>query len=212
MSKQLPVGKSIADYEINSDGYVIDKGTSGKLTEKPIKLKDANGNLAFVQIGNGNANFNLGITNTLRYKNFSLYFLIDIKNGGDVYNRKSQWLTRDSRNGIMDMSNVEASKKKTLDYYQAFYDVNTNNTYWVENAGFVKFREVALGYELKENQLKVFKGAIKGMNFRVVGRNLFTITDYSGYDPEVGSIRNPYDGTGTYPNFRNVAFSLSLNF
>lgn len=212
MSKQLPVGKTIADYEMNSDGYIIPKGTSGTINEKAIKLLDANGNLAFVQIGNGNADFNMGITNTLRYKNFSFYFLVDIKSGGDVYNRKSQWLTRDNRNGIMDMAGVEASKKKTYDYFLQFYDVNTNNSYWVENAGFIKLRELALGIDLKEKDLKVFKGAIKGANIKIIGRNLFTITDYSGYDPEVGSIRNPFDGTGTYPNFRNVAFSISLNF
>jgi hypothetical protein len=107
---------------------------------------------------------------------------------------------------------VEASQKKTYDYYQAFYDVNTNNSYWVEKAGFVKVREVALGYTFSQRTLGVFKGIVKGASARIIGRNLLTITDYSGYDPEVGSIRNPFDGTGTYPNFRNIAFSLSLEF
>lgn len=212
MSNQLPTGKSISDYEVNSEGYVIDAGTAGTIDEKPIKLLDENGNLAFVQIGNGNPDFNMGISNTISYKGIQLYLLVDIKKGGDVYNRKSQWLTRDSRNGIMDMSNVPTGQKKVFDYYQAFYDVNTNNSYWVEDAGFVKVREVALGYVFPQNTLKVFNGVVKGITARVIGRNLLTITDYSGYDPEVGSIRNPYDGTGQYPNFRNIAFSLSLDF
>jgi TonB-linked SusC/RagA family outer membrane protein len=212
MSKQLPSGKTIADYEINSDGYVIEKGKGGTLNEKPIKLLDANGNLAFVQIGNGNPDFNMGISNTIAYKGFQLYVLIDIKKGGDVYNRKSQWLTRDSRNGIMDMTGVSADKIKVYDYFQAFYDVNTNNSYWVEDAGFVKFREVSLGYTFQPKALSVFKNVVKGINIKVIGRNLLTITDYSGYDPEVGTIRNPYDGTGQYPNFRNLAFSLTLDF
>ncbi len=213
MSKQLPTGKSISDYEVNSDGYVVPVGSQGTLNEKPVKLLDANKSPAFVQIGNGNPDFLMGITNTFRYKDFSLYFLVDIKSGGDVYNRKSQWLTRDSRNGIMDMAGVPTANKKAYDYFQALYDVNTNNSYWVEKAGFVKLREAALGYTFKEKNLNsLFNGAIKGATFRVIGRNLLTFTDYSGYDPEVGSIRNPYDGTGTYPNFRNVAFTLSLNF
>jgi hypothetical protein len=197
---------------MNSDGYIVPAGSQGTANEKPIKLLDENGNLAFVKIGDGNSDFNMGISNTISYKGFQLYVLVDIKKGGDVYNRKSQWLTRDSRNGIMDMAGVPDGQKKTYDYYQGFYDVNTNNSFWVENAGFIKFREVSFGYIFPQSLLNTFKGVVKGITARVIGRNLFTITDYSGYDPEVGSIRNPYDGTGTYPNFRNIAFSLSLNF
>lgn len=212
MEKQLPAGKTIADYEINSDGYVVPAKSQGTVDEKPVKLLDEKGNASFVKIGNGRPDFNMGISNTFSYKGFQLYALIDIKKGGDVYNRKSQWLTRDSRNGIMDMAGVDASRKKTYDYYQAFYDVNTNNSYWVEDAGFIKFREVALGYTFSQKTLGVFKGVVKGATARIIGRNLLTITDYSGYDPEVGSIREPFDGTGSYPNFRNIAFSLSLEF
>ena len=212
MSLQLPAGKTIADYEINNEGYVIGKGTQGTLTERPVKLKDSNGADAFVKIGDGNPKFNLGFANTITYKGFQFYFLIDIKKGGDIYNRKSQWLTRDSRNGIMDMAGKPANEIKVYDYYQAFYDVNTNNSYWVEDGGFIKVREAALGYSFSPKALSALKGVVKGITARVIGRNLFVFTDYSGYDPEVGTIRNPYDGTGTYPNFRNVAFSLTLDF
>ncbi|HLG39249.1 MAG TPA: SusC/RagA family TonB-linked outer membrane protein [Chitinophagaceae bacterium] len=212
MAQQLPTGKTIADYEVNSDGYVVAAGSQGTINEKPIKLLDADKNLAFAPIGNGNPDFTMGISNTINFKGFQLYFLVDIKKGGDVYNRKSQWLTRDNRNGIEDMANVAAAQKKTLDYFQGFYDVNTNNKYWVEDAGYIKLREVALGYVLPKSALSVFKGVVKGITARIIGRNLLTITDYSGYDPEVGSIRNPFDGTDRYPNFRNLAFSLQLDF
>jgi hypothetical protein len=212
MAQQLPTGKTIADYEVNSDGYVVAAGSQGKITEKPIKLLDTDKNLAFKAIGNGNPDFTMGISNTINFKGFQLYFLVDIKKGGDVYNRKSQWLTRDNRNGIEDMANVAAAQKKTLDYFQGFYDVNTNNSYWVEDAGFIKLSEVSLGYVLPKSALSVFKGVVKGITTRIIGRNLLTITDYSGYDPEVGSIRNPFDGTDRYPNFRNLAFSLQLDF
>ena len=212
MSKQLPAGKSIADYEVNNEGYVIPKGTAGSLNEKPIKLTDANGALAFVKMGSGLPDFTMGISNNISYKNFTLYFLFDIKSGGDVYNRKSQWLTRDNRNGIMDMGGKAASEKKAYDYYQAFYDVNTNNSYWVEDASFVKLRELAIGYTVKGSALPGLSKVVKTMNARIIGRNLLTFTKYTGYDPEVGSIRSPFDDTGSYPNYRNVAFSLSFDF
>jgi hypothetical protein len=137
--------------------------------------------------------------------------LIDVKSGGDVYNRKSQWLTRDLRNGIMDMSNVAEGSKKAYDYYSKFYDVNSNNKFWVEDASYVKLRELSIGYTL-DTQLPASLNIFKSISGKVIGRNLLTFTNYSGYDPEVGSIRSPFDDTGSYPNFRNIAFSLSFEF
>lgn len=213
MANQVPAGETIDDYEINSEGYVIPAGTEGSPLESPVKLLDENGDDAFVQIGNGRPDWTGGISNTVRYKGLSAYVLLDIKKGGDVYNRKSQWLTRDSRNGIMDMSGVAEDEKKAFDYYQGFYDVNTNNAYWVEDAGYVKLREVSLSYDFSQDQLATLTGnTLKGATISAIGRNLLTFTGYSGYDPEVGSIRSPYDGTGSYPNFRNMALSLSLKF
>lgn len=213
MSKQLPAGKTIADYALNSDGYVIAAGSEGKITEKAIKVLDANGNLLYGKIGDGNSDFNMGIANTFNYKGFSLYFLFDIKQGGDVYNAKGQWITRDFRSPLMDMSGVAADKKKAVDYFSNFYDVNTPNAFWVEDASYIKMRELSVGYSIPTKFLtSKFSNVVKGATLKVIGRNLFTISKYSGYDPEVGSLRNPYDGTSSYPNFTNLAFSLSLDF
>ena len=112
----------------------------------------------------------------------------------------------------MDQSGVAQSDKKAYDYFLNFYDVNTPNSYWVEDGTYLKLREVALGYTFPLKSLNVFGGVVKSITAKVVGRNLLTFTDYSGYDPEVGSLRQPYDGTYKYPNFRNYAFSLSLDF
>jgi hypothetical protein len=138
--------------------------------------------------------------------------LIDFKQGGDVYNRKSQWLTRDSRNGIMDVAGLPDAEKKTMTYYQTFYDVNTNNRYWVEDGTYIKLREVSLSYQFTPDNLSLLGDQMENITFSVLGRNLLTITDYSGYDPEAGSIRNPFDSTGQYPNFRNIAFSVKFDF
>lgn len=212
MSKQLPAGKTIGDYEINSAGYVIAKGTQGKITEKAIKQLDDKGAILFGKIGDGNADFNMGFANTLNYKRATFYFLLDLKKGGDIYNAKGQWLTRDLRNPEMDMGDVAQADKKAYDYFLNFYDVNTPNSYWVEDGTYLKLREVALGYTFPLKSLNVFGGVVKSITAKVVGRNLLTFTGYSGYDPEVGTLRQPYDGTYKYPNFRNYAFSLSMDF
>jgi hypothetical protein len=192
---------------------VVPAGSIGTLNEVAIKVKDELGNNLFAKIGDGNADFNMGIANTIGYKGLTLYFLFDIKQGGDIYNAKSQWMTRDLRNSIMDMSGVPAEQKKAYDYYVNFYDTNIPNSFWVEDGSYVKLRELALGYSVPPAMLgSVLKGVIKGANLRLIGRNLLTFSGYSGYDPEVGTIRQPYDGTNRYPNFRNYSVSLSLDF
>ena len=213
MSKQLPAGKAIGDYELNSDGYVIPKGAQGTPQELAIKTKSADGSPWFGKIGDGNSDFNMGVANTLSYKGVTLYFLLDWKQGGDVYNGKEQRLAFNYMSQRMDMSGVPAAQKKAYDYWSAgFYNANDPAAYWVEDGSYLKLREVALGYSFPASLLRVFKGTVKGINAKVIGRNLLTVTNYSGYDPEVGSLRQPYDGIYMNPNYRNVAFSLSLDF
>jgi len=86
-----------------------------------------------------------------------------------------------------------------------------NNT--VEDASFVKLRELSIGYRL---------GSIAGVGnwqLALIGRNLITWTKYTGFDPEVGlgggqlgsAVLNANDGY-TFPNLRQFTFSLSTSF
>lgn len=209
---------TVGDYEVNSDGFVIPKGTAGTITEKPVKLLDAEGNQAFVKIGDSNPDFKLALSSTLSYKKLSLYFLLDWKQGGDVYNKTAQWLTRDNRHAMLDQFGKAQADKKTIPYYQTFYDINDFNDYWVEDGTFVKLRELSLSYNLNAADLHSLTGGfIKGVRFSLIGRNLLTFTNYSGYDPEVGTTDTngrqiyAYDFMG-YPNFRSYSVSLELKF
>jgi TonB-linked SusC/RagA family outer membrane protein len=213
MSKQLPSGKTIKDYEVNSDGYVVPAGSQGKTTEKPVRLQE-NGKDWYGKIGDGNADFNMGITNTFTYKGFTFYVLLDWKQGGDIYNGREQRLAFNLVSKRMDMTDVPQAQKKTYDYWSGgLYDANNANAYWVERGTYLKIREVAIGYSLNKTLLNRLTGnAVKGANIRVLGRNLATFTSYTGYDPEVGSIRVPYDGIFASPIYRNLSFSLTLDF
>lgn len=213
MSQQLPTGKTIADYEVNSEGYVIAKGTEGTTAERPIRYKEDGADWSG-KIGDGNADFNFGFSNTVQWKGFSMYFLLDWKNGGDIYNANNQRMAFNNMYYKQDMSGVPDGEKKAYDYwFSGAYDANLPNKYWVEDATYLKIREFALGYTFNNKVLgKAFRGVVKGITAKVIGRNLLTFTNYSGYDPEVGSIRQPLDGIGSNPNYRNIAFSLSLNF
>lgn len=214
MSRQLPEGESITDYVVNSEGYVIKAGTEGTLAERPVLYKE-NGEVWLGKIGDGNAKFNMGIANTFNYKGITLYVLLDWKNGGDVYNSNDQRLAFNWVSKRQDMAGVPDGKKKAAAYWGAtdgMYDFNEANAYWVEDASYLKLREVAIGYTIPSKVLSGFlKGAIKGVTLKAVGRNLYTFTNYSGYDPEVGTIRQPIDGIGANPIYRTVAFSLGFN-
>lgn len=212
MANQLPAGSTIADYTVNSEGYVIAAGTEGTTNELPI-LYQENGQVWVGKIGDGNAKFNLGIANTFSYKGAQLYILLDWKNGGDVYNSNNQRLAFNNISKVQDMAGVPEGQKKAASYWNVgMYDANNPNAYWVEDASYLKFREVAVGYTLPNKVLSGFlNGAITGVTLKAVGRNLFTFTNYSGYDPEVGTLRQPIDGIGANPIYRNFAFSLGFN-
>lgn len=212
MAQQLPADKSISDYEINSDGYVVPKGSQGTAQEMPVKKLNADGTPWMGVIGNGTPDFLAGISNTVTWKNFQFYLLLDWKQGGDVYNGKDQRLAFNNVSKRQDMTGVPDNLKKVAGYVGSntgFYDANNGNAYWVEDGTYLKVREVALGYSLPSQWVK---GFAKGITARVVGRNLLTFTNYSGYDPEVGSLRFPIDGIYANPLYRNYAFSLTLNF
>jgi TonB-linked SusC/RagA family outer membrane protein len=218
MEKQLAEGESIEDYEINSDGYVVPLGSQGTNEEIPQLLRDENGTPVRTKIGDPNPDFHLKSATRMSWKGFSAYMLWDWKQGGDIYNRTGQWLTRDNRAGIMDQSGKAPNEKKTVAYYKAFYQTNSHNNFWIEDGTYIKLREFSLYYTLDSDVMGgLFNNFIKEMKIGVIGKNLLTITNYSGYDPEVqtendsGTQGFAYDFAG-YPNFRTISGSLEFKF
>jgi hypothetical protein len=92
-----------------------------------------------------------------------------------------------------------------------FYDVLGSNNQTVQKGSYTKLREVSLGYQL---------GAIRGIgdfSLTLVGRNLYTITDFLGWDPEVGgSVLNSSGFGGVagfqYPQTRTFTFTIGTRF
>ncbi len=217
MANQLPAGKTIDDYQLNSDGYVIPKGTEGTNDEIPVALDIDNDGLADkVQIGNGNPNFNLSLSNTFDFKGFTLYFLLAWKNGGDVYNFTRQYTFRDLRAIEFDQFGKPESEKKSINYYSTFYKNTEVNSYFVEDGSFLKLREISLYYTFNKDQMAWFaRGLIKSIRLGIQAQNVFTITKYTGYDPEVASgsdLTNYYFDDFGYPNFRTFSGSLQITF
>ena len=81
------------------------------------------------------------------------------------------------------------------------------STAYLENASFLRMKNLSLSYQMPRSVLSK-TGFMKGLKVSAIFRNLWTLTKYSGYDPE-------FDGTvvyGMYPNTRQYVFSLELTF
>jgi hypothetical protein len=207
---------NLADYAINDDGFVVRANEIGTVNEKPIAFIDANGN-SIHRVGNTNADFNLGFNSTFTImKNFTLYFLWDWKQGGDIYSQTLQFLTRDRRAGFYDQRGK--ANPKPDGYYQAFYNTNNPSSYFVYDGSYLKLRELSLTYSLSGDKLGAVGKYLKNVTLGVVGRNLLIISDYPGYDPEVGQGAGNIDRTTyaidgfQYPNFRTISGSIQLTF
>jgi|AntRauTorcE11897_2_1112592.scaffolds.fasta_scaffold00309_2 TonB-linked SusC/RagA family outer membrane protein len=205
------IGES--NLTVNNYGYVVTD--AGTVSESPVSIVDEDGNGTF-KIGDVNPDFNIALNTNFNFKGFNIYMLWDAKFGGDIYNQTKQWLYREDRHGDSDQAGVAAANQKPVGYWQSFYNTNNPSGYFVEDGTYIKLRELSLSYTLGSEQLGALGNALQSINLALIGRNLLTITDYTGYDPEVaganGDITNfAFDGFG-YPNFTQLSGSIELRF
>lgn len=211
MQSQLLPNDDIKNYTVNVDGVVVKIADVGTIREKPFYVLDENGVKKSIKIGNITPDFNMGFNANLSYKNFIFYTLWKWKKGGDLYNGTAQYLVRDLRHPMMDQTNVAQENKKTVNYYQSLYDAQALNGFWVEKASYVRLSEVALYYNLAGTTLDKTNPFIKSIKVGLIGRNILTLTQYSGYDPDAGYDGFLFDNYG-YPNFKNYSVSVEFKF
>jgi len=201
-----------SDYSVNRLGYLIKTATPGSL----IKYVDANGIDQHV-IGNVNPKYNWGLANNFRFRNFSVYALFDGQHGGQIYNFTKQWMMQDWRTGDMNMAGVpDAEKVPATVFTGSLYNGLVASDYFVEDASYVKLRELSVSYNLGERAMRVagLNRFTNGIKVALIGRNLYTWTKYTGFDPDVtagGDFNFRVDGF-RYPNFRTLTGQVELTF
>ncbi len=230
---ELPEGVPADQFQVNDDGLLVwvgegnswkdgvAKGLWGTQTEingrtyqwgHPILQYDSTGNPAIVRIGDGNPDMHLGFSSNLRWKGLSVYALLDAQIGGDVYNRTNQRMYQYMRSGDTDVAGRPEELKKTYDYYFALYAANQINDWFIEDASYLKLRELSVRWEVPTTLLESARlGMVDGMSLFLVGRNLVTWTDYKGFDPEIGTPIERIDSFD-YPQFRTVTAGVELRF
>jgi TonB-linked SusC/RagA family outer membrane protein len=177
----------------------------------------------FMPLGTTTPDFNVGFANTITWKNFTVYSLFRAIEGLNVYNQPLQWATFQSYSGIMDQSGKPENLKKPTGYYDRLYGASglVPSSAFVDDASFIKLQELSVRYRADRNALQPipFMGQVNAMSLTLTGRNLYTWTDYDGYDPDVGETGGGpgsaalarQDGFNS-PNFRTVTFGVEIIF
>jgi TonB-linked SusC/RagA family outer membrane protein len=242
----LPTGVSCDGFAVNDDGLLVwvgsgglasnQWGTDSDVTVRGARVKwgtpfigectDPDGErVTFCPLGNTIPDFTLNVSQNFRFKGLNLYALVSHVNGFDVYNQPLQWATFAQYSGIMEQTGIPAGQQKPIGYYvsglyQGLGGLNPSSPF-IEDATFTKLREVSLSYRFNAQQLSGIPGLNRasGLGLSLTGRNLFTITDYRGYDPEVGKQGGDTGSSAIarvdgyqYPNFRTFTAAIELIF
>jgi len=203
-----------SSYMVNSLGYLVLNTPAGRQT--PIRYVNAAGENQHI-IGDVNPDYSFGWANNLRFNNFSVYGLLDGQRGGHVYNFTKQWMFQDHRHGDIDQSGKADADKIPLNFYASgLYNGLVASDYFVEDGSYVKLRELSVAYRLGDRALQVagLNRFASGIKLALIGRNLLTWSDYSGFDPEVTSGQDfnfRIDGF-RYPNFRTITGQVEITF
>jgi TonB-dependent starch-binding outer membrane protein SusC len=155
--------------------------------------------------GDANPDFNMGFHNDVSVGPVRLSGLLEWRHGGDVVN-----LTNNYYDGA-DLAKDTAASHARLKIY------NASGAPYVEDAGFVKLREITLGYTLPTRLTQnLLRGHANSVRLELSGRNLKTWTDYTGLDPEVSNFGNQplgrFQDVTPYPPSRQFLFSLTASF
>ena len=221
-----------SDFYITPDHkYILKEGITnntrytdaGGLRPGVVKYKDQNGDGIITTadrtvIGNAIPKWYGGITNTFAWKGIDFSFMFQFNYGNDIYNATRLYATQ-SRNGRRNMLAEVADRwteTNASNLVPSTKGYVTNDVYsrFVEDGSFLRLKNVTLGYTLPKKWTQ--KAYIKRMRVYATGQNLFCISGYSGYDPEVSTAGNnpmtPGLDWGAYPKSRVFTFGIDLQF
>jgi TonB-linked SusC/RagA family outer membrane protein len=167
-------------------------------------------------IGFAQPDFTFGISNTISYGNWDLNFNIDGQLGQEVCNIANYNLMRFNSSQQLSLVRQRWTPENPSNIYPRLSSVSPTFRFsdrYIEDASFVRLQNVTLSYTLPAAAVKRLK--ISSAKFFVSGSNLLTITDYSGYNPDVSLTGNNtksmgHDNAG-YPVSRNFRIGVNLS-
>lgn len=185
--------------DINNDGKI-------NLSDKTI-------------IGNPFPDFTFGVYLNFKYANLDLSAFMQGVYGNDIFNATRLWLynpyglsnwSTDMYNSYRKETKNDPGNRETSLFRVDYLNLNKNlrvSDFYIEDGSFLRFKNIQLGYTFNNN----FKSKNFYENVRVFVsvQNIYTITNYTGYDPEVGGWGID---CGAYPNPKVYMFGANVNF
>jgi TonB-linked SusC/RagA family outer membrane protein len=188
----------------------------------PTYTRDAGGNIVYNNgipvrnpvaslIGDPNPDYIAALTNDFSFlNNFTLHTQIDAIQGQEVFNFTRRILETPAFGNGKEYEK-ELSGEVPVGYFNARRTIFEE---YIEDGSFVKLREVALNYNLAQSFVRSL--GVREVILSLMGRNLLSLDDYSGYDPEVNvasqnTLVRGFDWS-TIPLPRSYSFGLTVNF
>lgn len=180
-----------------------------------------------VKIGDPFPDFTYGLNLSASYKQFDFSMIFTGVSGNDIYNTTLydlEGMTRLFNAGTAVLNRWTPTNTNTTIPRYATHSENVNRSdRFIEDGSYTKLRNLTVGYSLNEaNLAKVGNGFLTKFRVYISGQNLFTITDYSGYDPEIGgSTVSPNQlssaggigiDRGGYPQPRSILGGIQIAF
>jgi TonB-dependent starch-binding outer membrane protein SusC len=187
------------------------------------KYTDVNGDKKFTTddykiIGDPNPKFVWGLNSSLKYKNFDLAVFFRGVQGNQIRNLQQSEIG-DGVQKINQISSIlkdsysadnQGATRAVIDGRRNFIDYR-KSSYFIEDGSFIRLQNVALGYKVPVNSK-----FIRSARITVSGQNLFVITKYKGFDPEVNnsgqSNLNRGDDYDAYPRAKTFTVGVNLGF
>ncbi len=219
-----------SDFNVGPDGIltlkpgVPDISSHAGTAVSPgfVKYKDLDGDGVITTddrtiIGNGQPDWFGGITNSFKLYDFDLSVMLQYSVGGDVYNAQRMYSTQ-SR---LEMQNMLAEVKDRWTATNASNKVPSANGYvaydvysrFIEDGSFLRLKNITLGYTLPQKLSR--KARLSAVRLYTTAQNLFCLTAYSGFDPEVNmksSNLMPSFDYGAYPKAKVFTFGAEIKF
>ena len=180
----------------------MDLNKDGQITDADQKIT-----------GNSNPNYIFGISTSVSYKNFDFSAFLSGVQGNQLYNlsRYTYENPLGSRNVLAGLVNRWSPTNPSNEYQSGSQGGRLPvSDRFLENGSYVRLKNISLGY-----RLPAIKWVTRARIY-ISGNNLFTITQYSGYDPEVNSFGGSNSLVGidnlVYPAARSFLIGLQLGF
>jgi hypothetical protein len=174
-------------------------------------------------LGNPNPKYTYGLNLALTYKAFDFSIFLYGSQGGKIWNNVLYWTDfypsfagAKSKTALYNSwtPTNQNAKAPIQENTGTFSTNNTPNSYYVENGSYLRAKNVSIGYTLPKEALGRY--GMESLRIYVQAANLFTITKYSGLDPEINGNNNSVVelgvDEGAYPSQKQFLVGLNVKF